>query len=61
MGLSLVGFLLPIALLIQLMIASAPRDLLYNLFGEDLIDSFSIYLVSILLIYFMQQNDTCKR
>ncbi|XP_068217930.1 uncharacterized protein [Palaemon carinicauda] len=38
-SLSLFGFLLPVALLLQLLVASAPREVLINLLGESLAQS----------------------
>lgn len=47
MGLSLFGFLLPIILMLEVLLSSAPRELVNNLFGESLANSLATYMVGI--------------
>ncbi|KAG0714533.1 hypothetical protein GWK47_013944 [Chionoecetes opilio] len=44
MGLSLFGLLLPVLLVVQLLVASAPRQLLINLIGDDMADALVSYM-----------------
>ncbi|XP_042242161.1 uncharacterized protein LOC121879567 [Homarus americanus] len=44
MGLSLFGFFLPVALLLQLLVSTAPRDLLNNLVGSDMAEAISSFM-----------------
>lgn len=47
MGLSLFGFLLPVVLMLQLLVSSAPREFLKNLAGESMADALVSYMVCI--------------
>ncbi|KAK8398572.1 hypothetical protein O3P69_004019 [Scylla paramamosain] len=44
MGLSLLGFLLPVLLMMQLLAASGPRDFLRNMIGEDMAEAFVSFM-----------------
>lgn len=47
MGFSLFGFLLPVILIMQLLVSSAPRDVLKNLAGESMAEALISIMVSI--------------
>ncbi|XP_071551050.1 uncharacterized protein [Panulirus ornatus] len=44
MGLSLFGLFLPVALLMQLLVSSAPRDVMNNLVGENLAETIATFM-----------------
>lgn len=47
MGLSLFGILLPIILMLEVLLSSAPKELVNNLFGESLADTLATYMVGL--------------
>lgn len=53
MGLSLFGFLLPVALILQLLVSSAPRDVLKNLAGESMAEAIVTFMVCILVFFLL--------
>ncbi|MPC67118.1 hypothetical protein E2C01_061284 [Portunus trituberculatus] len=55
MGLSLLGFLLPVLLMMQLLAASAPREFLRNMIGEDMAEAFVSFMVcnTLLILLFI--------
>ncbi|KAK3867890.1 hypothetical protein Pcinc_026687 [Petrolisthes cinctipes] len=51
MGFSLFGFLLPVALIFTLLVASAPRHILNNLIGEDMAVAMVSFMVPITALW----------
>lgn len=51
MALSVFGFLLPVMLMLQLLVSSAPREIMVNMVGSDMAEAIAGFMVGIEALY----------